>query len=146
GEAAGRPAGRGRQSSLRPRGPPRVTAERLRMVLQRPHTHLTTRDRLVALHGRGHALARGTARNPTPDRGGADLVPVHAGPRLTGAAERRVHDQIDLAVQDPGDDVRLAAGTRAVTVLAHDRGTNSVAPQHLTGSARRPDLEPQVGE
>src|SRR5215813_995506 len=85
---------------------PGPSAERLRMVLQRPHTHLTTRDRLDALHGRGQALDRGHARNPAPDRGGADLVPVHPGPRLAGAAERRVHDQIDLAIQDPGNDVR----------------------------------------
>src|SRR5256885_12828724 len=42
---------------------------------------------------------------------------------------RSVHDQVDLAVQDLGDDVRLAAGTRTVAVLADDRGTSSVAPQ-----------------
>src|SRR6185437_2638203 len=123
-----------------------LTAQRLRVFLQRPHTHLTTRDRFYALHGGGQALDRGHARNPAPDRGGADLVPVQPRPGLTGAAERRVHDQVDLAVQDLGDDVRLATGTRTVPVLPDDRGTNSVAPKHLTGGAGDPDLEPQLGE
>src|SRR5690348_1286660 len=115
-----------------------VTAERFCVFLQRPHTHLTTRDRFDALDGRGQALDRGHTRNPAPHRGGADLVPVQPWPRLTGAAERRVHDQVDLAVQDLGDDVRFTAGTRALAVLADDRGTNSVAPQHLTRTAGRP--------
>src|SRR5215831_7975839 len=115
----------------------RATAERPCVVLERPHTHLTTRDRFDALHGRGQALDRGHTRNPAPYRGGADLVPVQPRPRLTGAAERRVHDQVDLAVQDLRDDVRLAAGTGTVAVLADDRGTNSVAPQHLTRTASR---------
>src|SRR6185312_17515740 len=94
-----------------------LTAQRLRVFLQRPHTHLTTRDRFYALHGGGQALDRGHARNPAPDRGGADLVPVQPRPGLTGAAERRVHDQIDLAGHHEFHDGRLAAWPAAFAVL-----------------------------
>src|SRR5262249_61956618 len=86
------------------------------------------------------------AGNAAPHGRGPDLVAVKARPTVARAAERRVHDEVDLAGQDPLHDRRLAVGPGAVTVFTHDRGTDPVPAQHLSGARRGPDLGAEGGE
>jgi hypothetical protein len=87
------------------------------VLLQGPDADLAADDRLDTLHRGGQTGSGGHAHDAAADGGGTDLVAVEAGPGLAGAAERRVHDQVHLAFQDPRHHGRLAIGAGAVAVL-----------------------------
>ena len=58
----------------------------------------------------------------------------------------RVEHEIDIAVGNSLSDRRLTVGARTLAHLAHGLHRDAVAPQHLGGACRRPDLESEVGE
>src|SRR5699024_12111288 len=76
----------------------------------------------------------------------ADLVHVDA---RTAAGRRtmwRVDDQPDIARVDPIDDRRRWVALDSFAQLAYDRRVDAVALQHVGGTRRREDLEPEVGQ
>src|SRR5215472_14129382 len=106
------------------------------MLLQRPHAHLVPVNGLNTLHSRPQALDRGDARDSPADSRRPDFIAVPPEARLARPAERRVHNQVDLTIQDPFDDRRLTVGSLTLAVLAHDRRIDSVPAQNLVRSAR----------
>src|SRR5690606_23341264 len=130
----------------RPGDAPTEPAEPLAVLLEGADADLASGDGLDALHRRRETLHGRHARYAPQDGRGADLVTVEPRPGVAGAAEGRVDDEVDLAVQDALHDRGLAGRARSLAVLAHDLGTHAVAAQDLGGPLRGKNLKAQVSE
>ena len=107
------------------------------VVLQRADAEALLAQRADRADGGGGAGERGDARHLVHHRGAADRAIVEE--RL--AAERRVDDEIDLAVDDLVGDVRPA-----FVHLEDDVDVEAVGAQVGGGPARRDQAEAELGE